>query len=364
MKKPLKVIISGGGTGGHIFPALAIAQSIRSRFPDALIHFVGALGKMEMEKIPAAGFDITGLPITGFQRKLSFSNLVFPFKLIRSLWLSRVLLKRFRPDVVIGVGGFASGPLLEMACRMKIRSLIHESNSYPGITNRILGPKVDKICVAFEHMNRYFPESKLILTGNPVREQILSVGEDQMAARKFFGLHPNKPVALIVGGSLGARTINHCMERGWTALQEAGFQLIWQTGKSYESKSPMDAGIRTAFIERMDMAYTAADVVVSRAGAMSVTEICIVGKPAILVPSPNVAEDHQTRNAMSLVDKDAAILVKDNEAPEKLIPELITLLSNPERQKNLSNTVRLLAIPDATERILKEVMHLIPEHHA
>lgn len=364
MKKQLKVIVSGGGTGGHIFPALAIAQAIRRRSPEAVIHFVGALGKMEMEKIPAAGFEITGLPITGFQRKLSISNLIFPFRLLRSLWMSRKLLKRFRPDVVIGVGGFASGPLLEMAARMKIPCVIHESNSYPGITNRLLGSKVSKICVAFGHMDRYFPSSKLILTGNPVREQILNITADKKAARIFFGLHPDQPVVLIVGGSLGARTINHCMERGWTALQEAGFQLIWQTGKSYEGNAPMDAGVRTAFIERMDMAYAAADVVVSRAGAMSVTELCIVGKPAILVPSPNVAEDHQTKNAMSLVDKDAAILVKDADAPQKLIPEVIALLQNPEKQKQLERAISMLAIPDATERILHEIVRLIPEQHA
>lgn len=364
MKKQLKCIVSGGGTGGHIFPALAIAQAIQKRYPEAQIHFVGALGKMEMEKVPASGFEITGLPITGFQRKLSWSNVVFPFKLLKSLWMSRSLLRQFRPDVVIGVGGFASGPLLEMAARMKIPCLIHESNSYPGITNRLLGSKVNTICVAFEHMNRYFPSSKLILTGNPVREKILSQHADQKSAREFFGLDPEKPVALIIGGSLGARTINRCMEEGWATLQENGFQLIWQTGKSYQGNAPMEAGIRTAFIERMDMAYAAADVVVSRAGAMSVTELCIAAKPAILVPSPNVAEDHQTRNAMSLVDKDAAILITDTEAPQKLIPQLVQLLRDKEQQARLHQSIRMLAIPDATERILDQVVRLIPREHA
>ena len=325
----LKVIISGGGTGGHIFPAIAIADAVKRKVPDADILFVGAKGKMEMERVPKAGYKIEGLWISGIQRSLTLKNLAFPLKLISSLAKARSIVRMFKPDVAVGVGGYASGPLLRVASARKIPSLIQEQNSFPGITNRLLAAKVSRVCVSYEGMERWFPKEKIVMTGNPVREQVVQLDGKKPEACTFFGLKTDKPTLLVIGGSLGARTINYAIIKNLGMFKESGYQLIWQTGKlygekAYEAVKEMDyEGIKTfKFIDRMDLAYAMADVVVSRAGAMSVSEICLAEKPAILIPSPNVAEDHQTKNAKALADKDAAILVPDNDAQEKLGTEM------------------------------------------
>lgn len=348
-------MISGGGTGGHIFPAIAIANGIKARYPEAKIVFVGAKNKMEMQRVPEAGYPIHALPITGIQRKLHWSNVIFPFRLMISLFLSWRLIRKYRPKAVIGVGGFASGPLLEMAYRMGYPSLIHDSNSYPGITNRLLARKADCICVAFEGMNRYFPENKLVITGNPVRKEIADPLPTKAEACKHFKLNPNKVVLLVIGGSLGARTINESIEQALEDIDDQDVQLIWQTGKSYQGKARVKNGLRTTFVKKMHLAYAAADLVISRAGAMSVTEICITGKAAILVPSPNVAEDHQTRNAMALVDHGAAVLVKDKEAKDELVHEALKLLSDDHRRRVLSQRVSALAKKGAVEAIVNQI---------
>ena len=361
----LKVIISGGGTGGHIFPAIAIADAIKRKVPGADILFVGAKGKMEMERVPKAGYKIEGLWISGIQRSLTLKNLAFPLKLISSMTKARSIVRMFKPDVAVGVGGYASGPLLKVASMKNIPSLIQEQNSFPGITNRLLASKVSKVCVAYDGMDRWFPEDKIVMTGNPVREQVVQLEGKKPEACTFFGLKAEKPTLLVVGGSLGARTINQSIEKNLDLFKEKGYQLIWQTGKLYGDKANeavkgMDyEGIKTfQFIDRMDLAYAIADVVVSRAGAMSVSEICLAEKPAILIPSPNVAEDHQTKNAKALADRDAAILVADKDAEEELGNVMKDLLDDPDKQAALSVNAGNMAHRNAAEKIADEVLKL------
>jgi len=359
----VRVIISGGGTGGHIFPAIAIANALKEIDKTVEILFVGAEGRMEMEKVPAAGYKIEGLWISGLQRRLTLDNLSFPFKVISSIMRSKKIIRSFRPDAVVGTGGFASGPLLRVASGMNIPSLIQEQNSFPGITNKLLGKRVNKICVAYEGMETYFPKEKIIVTGNPVRQDILSLDGKRNEAMKFFGLNPEKKTLLVIGGSLGARTINESIMASLELLAQNNIQIIWQTGKGYivvaEKVFTKDKGWVGAFISNMDLAYAAADIVVSRAGAISLSELAIVKKPCILVPSPNVAEDHQTKNAMSLVKKDAALFVKDVDAKEKLGKEIIALMNDVQRQNQLSANISRLAFPDSAKRIAMEVVNLI-----
>ena len=335
MSDNLHIIISGGGTGGHIFPALSIANAIKAIRPDAEILFVGAEGRMEMQRVPAAGYKIIGLPVAGFDRKNLLKNFSVIVKLIRSQMMARKIIKDFNPHVAVGVGGYASGPTLKMAGAMGIPTLIQEQNSYAGVTNKLLAAKAEKICVAYPGMERFFDKNKIIMTGNPVRQGLLDCKMSKEEAIKSFGLDPNKKTILIVGGSLGARTLNNCVMHAMDDIKQSGVQFIWQTGKFYieeARKCYSNAGSpemlhTTDFISDMNAAYTAADLVVSRAGAGSISEFCLLGKPVILVPSPNVAEDHQTKNAMALVDKDAAIYIKDSEAEEKLIKTAIELAS-------------------------------------
>jgi UDP-N-acetylglucosamine--N-acetylmuramyl-(pentapeptide) pyrophosphoryl-undecaprenol N-acetylglucosamine transferase len=364
MQRDLRFVISGGGTGGHIFPAIAIANALK-RKTKAEILFVGARGRMEMEKVPMAGYKIKGLPIAGIQRKLDVRNILLPFKILKSLKMAKKILREFKPDVVIGVGGYASGPVLYAAAQMKIPALIQEQNSFAGITNKILGKRVNKICVAYEGMEKFFPHEKIILCGNPVRNDIAKGNRNE--ALNFFELKNNMPTLLIIGGSLGAETINESIQNGIVKIHEAGIQVIWQTGKNYFDKISVlenfaDRVKIFPFIQRMDLAYAAADVVISRAGAISVSELCLVGKPAILVPSPNVAEDHQSKNAMSIVKNDAAILIKDHEVKEKLADAAIELLRDENRKSMLSENIRKLAFPNADEKISDEILNLIKEN--
>src|ERR1035437_1485874 len=339
----MRVIISGGGTGGHIFPAIAIANALKEIDKNVEILFVGAEGRMEMEKVPAVGYKIEGLWISGLQRRLTVQNLMFPFKVISSIMRSKKIIRSFRPDAVVGTGGFASGPLLRVATGMKIPALIQEQNSFPGITNKLLGKRVNKICVAYEGMEQCFPKEKIIITGNPVRQDILSLEGKKEKAINFFGLDSNKRTLLVIGGSLGARTINESIMFSLELLAQNNIQLIWQTGKGYieiaEKTFTKERGWVGAFITKMDLAYAVADIVVSRAGAISLSELALVTKPCILVPSPNVAEDHQTKNATTLVKKDAAILVKDSEAREKLGKEIISLVNDIQIQNKLSKNI-------------------------
>lgn len=366
LQRKIRVIISGGGTGGHIFPAIAIANALKAINNDIHILFVGAKGKMEMEKVPAAGYPIEGLWISGLQRRLTWSNLSFPFKVISSVWKAGSIIRRFKPDVVVGVGGYASGPLLYAASRKGIPSLIQEQNSYPGITNKMLAGKVNRICVAYEGMEKYFPREKIILTGNPVRQDMVNLEGKKPRAAEFFGLNPEKKTLLVIGGSLGARTINQSIAAGLRLLADQDIQLVWQTGKAFigEAKkqvSPLEnSGLRTYdFISRMDLAYAMADVVVSRAGASSVSELCLVHKPSILVPSPNVAEDHQTRNAMALVNHRAALLVSDADAPQKLVNTAVALINDEVQRKRLKDNIAKLAIKNSAELIANEVLRLV-----
>jgi UDP-N-acetylglucosamine--N-acetylmuramyl-(pentapeptide) pyrophosphoryl-undecaprenol N-acetylglucosamine transferase len=326
-----RVIISGGGTGGHIFPAIAIADEIKRRNPKAEILFVGANGKMEMEKVPAAGYKIEGLTIAGFQRKITFSNFLLPFKIIASLWNAIKIIKSFKPQVVIGVGGYASGPTLQAALFLKIPTLIQEQNSFPGKTNKILSGKVTAICTAYDGLEKFFPKNKIVLTGNPVRKEMVEIEGKRKEAFEFYGLNSNKKTILVIGGSLGARTLNESIKSYLQELQKNNIQVLWQCGKIYVDTLTKELeqkdlnGIKMVqFISRMDLAYSLADVIISRAGAISVSELCLVKKPVILVPSPNVAEDHQTKNAMALVNKNAAVLVKDCEAKEQLVKPVAT----------------------------------------
>jgi UDP-N-acetylglucosamine--N-acetylmuramyl-(pentapeptide) pyrophosphoryl-undecaprenol N-acetylglucosamine transferase len=351
-----KIIIAGGGTGGHVFPAIAIANAIKARLNNVQILFVGAKGKLEMTKVPAAGYHIIGLNIAGLQRKFTFKNFLVPFKLFDSIVRSNNIVKRFRPDLVIGVGGYASGPIVRSAAKMGIPTLIQEQNSYPGVTNKLLAKSVDKICVAYEGMERFFPKNKIYLTGNPVRADILTANSRKEEALVYYNLNKDKKTVLVVGGSLGAFTINEAVRNHLSLFDKDDVQLIWQTGKFYyEQAKPEEAahpGIRVhAFIDRMDLAYAAADIVVSRAGAIAVSEICALQKPAILVPSPNVAEDHQTKNAMALVNHHAAILVKDSQAREQLVPALIELLHNENKIHKLKERITGMSYRDAANHI-------------
>ena len=360
MRAP-RIIISGGGTGGHIYPAIAIANAIKSINPSCEILFVGANGRMEMEKVPAAGFPIKGLHIAGLQRSLSWSNFSFPFKVIGSLSAARHIIKDFKPDVAVGVGGYASGPLLFVASWLGIPTLIQEQNSFAGITNKILGKRANKICVAFEGMERFFPSDRLIITGNPVRKDILERTNKKEEACLKFNLDPSKPILLSIGGSLGARTINESLWQDSHKLENAGVQVIWQTGKSFypKAKEKNSSLIQVhEFIKEMDLVYAAADVVISRAGASSISELCIVEKPCILVPSPNVSEDHQTKNAMALINKKAALLVSDTEAKTKLVDSALSLLSDQSMQHLLIKEIAKLALPNSAERIALEVLRL------
>lgn len=350
-----RVIISGGGTGGHIFPAVAIADEIKRRNPQVAILFIGALGKMEMEKVPQAGYEIVGLPIAGFQRKLTLSNFLLPFKVLKSLWMARSVIKKFKPQLAIGVGGYASGPTLQMAQLLGIPTLIQEQNSFPGKTNQLLAKKTAKICTAYSGMDQFFPTSKIIQTGNPVRNLVTQNPQLREEAVTFFGLNPNKKTVLMIGGSLGARTLNESVLNHIELIQKEDIQVIWQCGKFYlenienNFQDSWKTSVQVhAFIQRMDLAYAVADVIISRAGALSVSELCLIGKPCILVPSPNVAEDHQTKNAMALVKQDAAVLVKDIEAKNTLIPTVIELLKDTEKCHELSKSILLLAKPNAS----------------
>jgi UDP-N-acetylglucosamine--N-acetylmuramyl-(pentapeptide) pyrophosphoryl-undecaprenol N-acetylglucosamine transferase len=360
------VIISGGGTGGHIFPALAIANEIRKRNPEARILFVGALGRMEMEKVPAAGYNIIGLPVMGFPRKPSLKMITFFFKLSESASMARKIISENQPQIAIGVGGYASGPLLRAAANNKIPTLIQEQNSYAGITNKILGKRVNKICVAYDNMQRYFPGEKLVFTGNPVRANLVENVQNKKEALDFFGLDNKKKVLLIVGGSLGARSVNNAVEKNMELLGTSDIQIIWQTGAYYyksirekwEKNKPESVQIHQ-FLSRMDMAYAAADLVISRAGAGTISELCLVGKPSILVPSPNVSEDHQTKNARALVDKKAALMVHDNEIDDKLFPLALRTVSDENQCKSLAEEIKKLAKPNATKAIVDEAEKLV-----
>lgn len=367
MKELKKIVISGGGTGGHIFPALAIANEIKKRNPNVEILFVGAEGKMEMEKVPAAGYKIVGLPIVGLQRKLTVKNLALPFKLLKSLSLAKNILKDFKPEVVIGVGGYASGPTLKMAQRLGIPTLIQEQNSYPGKTNRLLAKKVKAVCTAYEGLESVFPPATIRLTGNPVREELnrTSIRKEE-AFKEFPALDPAKRTILVMGGSLGARTLNEGVLHALADLEEANVQVLWQCGKYYFEDMKKELEIRkkapvylTDFIARMDAAYGVADVIVSRAGALSISELCIVGKPTILVPSPNVSEDHQTKNAMALVKNQAAILIKDDVAKEQLISGAIQTLNDDNKMNELRVAIKRMAKPNATADIVDVIETLI-----
>ncbi len=357
-----RAIISGGGTGGHIFPALAIANEIKRRNPDAEILFVGALGKMEMEKVPAAGYKIIGLPIAGLQRKLTLSNFVLPFKLINSLLKAYKIVKNFKPDVVVGVGGYASGPTLRAAIFAGIPTLIQEQNSFPGKTNKILSGKVNTICTAYDGLEKFFPKNKIVETGNPVRSEMIDIKGKKDEAYQFFGLNPNKKTILVIGGSLGARTLNESVLEGMKLIEENQVQVLWQCGKFYFEKmketlsqTKHDGIHLNEFIARMDLAYAAADIIISRAGAISVSELCLIQKPTVLVPSPNVAEDHQTKNAMALVNKHAAVLVKDIDAKKDLILSTIVLLKSEEKLHKLSEAIAQLGKPNASAMIVDEL---------
>ncbi|MBI2258890.1 MAG: undecaprenyldiphospho-muramoylpentapeptide beta-N-acetylglucosaminyltransferase [Flavobacteriia bacterium] len=361
-----KIIISGGGTGGHIFPAIAIANQLKVKYPNIEILFIGALGKMEMEKVPQAGYPIKGLPIAGLQRKLTLSNFLLPFKLLKSLWMAFRIIKNFKPDAVVGVGGYASGPTLRMAVFLGIPTLIQEQNSYAGKTNKLLSKKVDVICTAYPSMEKFFPKSKIVLTGNPVRTEMVKISEKRQEAFNFFGLDPNKKVIFVMGGSLGARTLNESVLYSISRIEEKNIQILWQSGKYYYKSLLENKEIQQSkhiflneFIQKMDYAYAVADIIISRAGALSVSELCLVGKPCILVPSPNVAEDHQTKNALSLVNNQAAILIKDSEAKEKLFTSAFELMESHSMQKNMSENLLKMSFPHATENIVRQLEKII-----
>lgn len=361
--KKYRILISGGGTGGHIFPALSIANALKKRL-NAEILFVGAENRMEMERVPAAGYRIEGLPVAGFDRKKLWRNFGVLLKLRRSLAMARKIVKDFKPDIAIGVGGYCSGPTLKAAQKAGIPTLIQEQNSYAGVTNKLLAAKADKICVAYDGMERFFPAASIVKTGNPVRKDLTERSKDKIEAAASFGLNPDRPTLLVIGGSLGARTLNESLEAGLQRLTEAGIQVIWQTGKNFGDRAKKVAkGIKgtvvTQFITDMAAAYAAADVVVSRAGAGSISELEILGKPCILVPSPNVSEDHQTKNAKALADVGAAILIPDNEAADKLIDNVIDLMSDKEKRNEMSKKISELAIPNSDEIIADEVEKII-----
>lgn len=362
--KTQRIIISGGGTGGHIFPAIAIANEIKRRNPLADILFVGALGKMEMEKVPQAGFNIVGLPIIGFQRRITFSNFVLPFKLAYSLIKAFFILKKFKPQIVVGVGGYASGPILRIASLVKIPTVVQEQNSFPGKTNRILSKVVSKLCVAYEGLDQFFPKDKIVLTGNPVRNEMILIAGKKDVSMQHFKLDPTKKTILIIGGSLGAKTLNESLMNHIDQITSANLQVVWQCGKFYypnyekQASELKSKGIHLyEFIKEMDLAYAAADVIISRAGAMSVSELSIIQKPTILIPSPNVSDDHQTHNAKALGD--AVVLITDKEAKEHLIPSSILLVNNQEKGNQMAQKMKNYAIPNASELIVNEIEKLI-----
>lgn len=358
-----KFIISGGGTGGHIYPAIAIANELKNKFPDAEFLFVGAKDKMEMQKVPQAGYTIKGLWIAGLQRKLTLRNAMFPFKLTSSLWNSYLILKKFKPNVVIGTGGFASGAVLKVANLLKIPTVVQEQNSYPGITNKLLGKKASAICVAYDNLEHFFPKDKIKLTGNPVRQDLLDIDTKRSEAIAYFNLDDNKKTVLILGGSLGSRRINQLIEKELDFLLESGVQVFWQCGNFYmaEYKHFSEKGDVqvVSFIDRMDLIYAAADFIISRSGASSVSELCLVGKPTIFIPSPNVAEDHQTKNAKAICDKNGAILIKESNLEAEFENVFSDLLSNEEKQKQLSQNIKKLAKPNATKDIVDEIVKLL-----
>ena len=365
MNNELRIIISGGGTGGHIFPAVSIANAIKAKRPDAKILFVGALGRMEMQRVPAAGYEIKGLPICGFDRKHLLKNIAVLFKIWKSQHMAKSIIKNFKPMAAVGVGGYASGPTLNVCASKGIPCLIQEQNSYAGVTNKLLAKKAEKICVAYEGMERFFPADKIIMTGNPVRQNVLETTLTKEEARKQFGLEPDKKTILLVGGSLGARTINESVLQHLDLVKKSGVQFIWQTGKYYNAaimeqlkgkELPMLKV--TDFISDMGAAYKAADLVISRAGASSISEFCLIGKPVILVPSPNVAEDHQTKNAMALVNKDAAIYVKDADAPNELLQKAINTVKNEDKLNSLCENIKKLGLKNSADVIADEVIKL------
>ena len=359
----LKFIISGGGTGGHIYPAIAIANELKNQYPDAEFLFVGAKDKMEMQKVPQAGYNIKGLWISGIQRKLTLKNAMFPFKLTSSLLTSYKILKQFKPNVVIGTGGFASGAVLKVASMMRIPTVIQEQNSYPGITNKLLAKKANAICVAYEGLDKFFPKDKIKFTGNPVRQDLLDIDTKRIKSLTYFALDSAKRTLLVLGGSLGARRINQLIAQEIDFITQLGVQVIWQCGKMYyEEYSHFNKNKNVhvlAFIDKMDLVYAAADIVISRSGASSVSELCIVGKPTIFIPSPNVSEDHQTKNAMAIVAKKAAILLKESELEENFRNTFADLLSNDVKQEKLSKKIHKLALPNATREIVHEIEKLL-----
>lgn len=366
MKKNPRIIISGGGTGGHIFPAISIANAFKEKLPQSEILFVGAEGRMEMERVPAAGYEIVGLPVMGFDRSRLFRNFKVIACLFKSLMRAQRVVKNFRPDVAIGVGGYASGPTLFAANCLGVPTLLQEQNSYAGVTNKILAKKASRICVAYEGMERFFPKENIVMTGNPVRQNLISAENKKAEAYEYFGFSPDKKTLLVVGGSLGARTINQSMKAYIDTLSRSNIQVIWQTGKSYIASARKAAEpyaghnlLITDFVSRMDLAYAIADLVVSRAGASSISELCLLGKAVILVPSPNVSEDHQTQNALALVCKDAAIMITDADAEEKLIPEALQTIENEDALRSLAVNIGKLAQHDSANRIADEVIALI-----
>ena len=366
MERNLRIIISGGGTGGHIFPAISIANAIKQLEPTANILFVGALGRMEMQRVPDAGYDIKGLPVCGFDRKHLWKNIKVLYKLWQSRRLAKAIIKEFKPNAAVGVGGYASGPTLNQCASLGVPYLIQEQNSYAGVTNKLLAKRASKICVAYEGMDRFFPSEKIILTGNPVRQNILQTNISKADARKAFQLDPEKKTILIIGGSLGARTINESILQHLSDIRNSDVQFIWQTGKVYkeaiakrlEGEEPLANLHVTDFISDMASAYAAADMVISRAGASSISEFCLLGMPVILVPSPNVAEDHQTKNALALVNKQAAVYVKDAEAPEKLINTALSIVNDESKLNELHQNILGMALKNSAERIAEEVLKI------
>ncbi|MFG6395893.1 MAG: undecaprenyldiphospho-muramoylpentapeptide beta-N-acetylglucosaminyltransferase [Muribaculaceae bacterium] len=362
----MKVLISGGGTGGHIFPALAIANAVRRRVPEAGILFVGAEGRMEMERVPAAGYEIVGLPVAGFDRKRLWRNVKVLWKLMKSMRMARRVLRDFQPDIAVGVGGYASGPMLKEAQKRGIPTLIQEQNSYAGVTNKLLAANADRICVAYDGMERFFPGEKIIKTGNPVRKDVVSSKLSQEDAKRELGFNPNRPLVVVVGGSLGARTINDSMKLAVRDMLKSGASVLWQTGKLYADecqKAIADINnenlIATAFVGRMDLVYRGADLVVSRAGASTISEIQLAGVPAVLVPSPNVAEDHQRKNAEALAQRGAAVMILDRECAEKL-PRVVTeMLRDPKKREELGANARKMALENADEKIVDEILKII-----
>ncbi|MBN1133030.1 MAG: undecaprenyldiphospho-muramoylpentapeptide beta-N-acetylglucosaminyltransferase [Bacteroidales bacterium] len=369
-RKHHRILIGGGGTGGHVFPAIAIAKELSNMDPGAEILFVGARNRLEMEKVPESGFRIIGLPVAGFQRQWTLKNITFFFRLFESMRRSGKILKDFKPDVAVGVGGYASGPILRAAARRGIPILIQEQNSFAGLTNRLLARHAQKICVAYEGMEKYFPSERIILTGNPVRPELKNLGDNRGKSLDSFNLKPGKKTILLLGGSLGAHTLNQCMKDGISRFDREDLQLLWQTGKAYyesAKRTVEDSGLENImvvpFISEMNRAFAAATIIISRAGAVTLSELCLVGKPVILVPSPNVAGDHQTKNAEALVSRKAAIMIPDNLAEKYLVGKLLDLLDNPELMKELSVNISKLAIPDSAERIANEIIKLIEPNH-